>query len=403
MPLFHYRALARSGEAVSGSLEALDPREAVALLQDRGLLPINAQPDQPAWWRRELRSNRGARIGRRDLALLTRELAALIGAGLTVDRTLHILSDMSTRPAIRTVLKDLLDRVRAGAALSDALAAHHAIFPAFYRNMVRAAEAGGFLATALLRLADVLERAQKLRDSVGSALLYPMVLLAMAGASIILIVTVVLPQFTPMFAEAGVELPLLLRVLLGIGWLTGTYPLLSAAGTAGLVAMTISIARSATVSRWAHRRILTLPVIGVTAIRLDVARISRSLSMLLESGIPLPEALTLSAGLPANRVIAASLGDAALRVREGASLASCLASGLFPQAMREMVQVGEETGKLPQMLAHCAELTEADFQRTLDRAMALLTPAMTLALGLLIAALIGSVVTVLMSVNDLAI
>jgi general secretion pathway protein F len=403
MPQFHYRALARTGESVSGSLEALDARDAVARLQDRGLLPIAAQPDAPAWWRRELRWTLASRIGRRDLALLTREMAALVGAGLTVDRTVQILSDMSARPATRTMLKDLLDRVRAGASLSEALAAHATVFPSFYRNMVRAAEAGGFLSVALLRLADVLERAQKLRDSVASALLYPMVLLAMAAASIVLIITVVLPQFTPMFAEAGVELPLLLRTLLAVGWLTSTYPLLSAAGAVGIGAAAVLTVRSAPVARWIHRRILSVPLIGITAVRLDVARISRSLSMLLESGIPLPEALTLSAGLPANQVIATSIAEAALRVREGASLAACLAPDLFPQAMREMVQVGEETGKLPQMLAHCAELTESDFQRTLDRAMALLTPAMTVLLGILIAALIGSVVTVLMSVNDLAI
>ena len=403
MPQFHYRALARTGESVSGSLEALDARDAVARLQDRGLLPITAQPDAPAWWRKELRWPTTSRIARRDLVLLTREMAALIGAGLTVDRTLQILSDMGTRPAVKGLLKDLLDRVRAGASLSDALAAHTAVFPTFYRNMVRAAEVGGFLNIALLRLADVLERAQKLRDSVASALLYPMVLLGMAGASIVLIITVVLPQFAPMFAEAGVELPLLLRTLLAIGWLTGTYPLLSAAGVAAFGAAAVLAARSAPVVRRLHRWILSVPLIGVTAIRLDVARISRSLSMLLESGIPLPDALTLSGGLPANRVIAASISDAALRVREGASLAACLTPALFPQAMRELVQVGEETGRLPQMLTHCAELTEADFQRTLDRAMALLTPAMTVVLGILIAALIGSVVTVLMSVNDLAI
>lgn len=405
MPRYSYKALARSGETISGDVDAADHREAISRIQDLGHLPISARAT-PArgWLRTEFRLARSRKIGGRDVALLTRELSALIAAGLTVDRSLQVLLQGTANPDLQAVLTDMIRRVRGGTALSAALAAHPSVFPNFCVTMLQAAEAGGFLASALQRLADFMAKSQAVQESVRSALVYPAVLLLMACASIVLIVTVVLPQFSPMFEEAGVEPPLLVALLLGASAGVQEHPLVFALGAAALVLAARLAGRTPAFRAWMHRTGLTVPALRTSIVHLDISRFARNLGTLLDSGVPLPTALPLAGAVVSNQVLAGALIGATRQLREGRGLAHCLGTvALFPAMALEMIRVGEETGRLSSMLLHAADLLEADFQRTLERTLSLLTPALTVVLGLVIAALIGSIISVLMSINELAV
>jgi len=404
MATFQYKALARSGEVLTGEIDADTAREAIARLQAQGHIAISATPPKaaPRWTQARWRLlDEGPSA--REIALLTRELGALVAAGLTVDRALAVLVQVSKAPRLRAILSDALKRVRAGASLADALGAHASVFPHFFANTVRAAEKGGFLGPALLRLAAFLAKAQALRDSVRSALIYPTILLATAGASILLIVMVVLPQFEPLFADARVAPPLQIRVLLALGAILKAHyaPLLLASVLIGV------FARRAVKTERVRARldavVLRVPIIGDLVKGLEAARFTRNLAMLIENGVALPAALSLAGGVVSNRIVRSIVADAAARVREGRRLADCLAAqGVFAASVTEMIRVGEETGQLAPMLGHAADLLESGFQQTLERLMALLVPVITIMLGLVVAGLVASIVTVLMSVNDLA-
>jgi general secretion pathway protein F len=225
MTLYRFKAITPAGRLFEGEMEAGSARLVIERLRDEGHFPIGAAPAAPrprllAHLAREP-GFRGANAG--DLAVTTREFATLTGAGVALDRALEILSGLAGRPALRAALADVRARLQGGASIADALAARAETFPPYYVNMIRAGEASGQLAPVLARLADYLERSRALAGTVRSALVYPAVLIAMAGLSLVLVLTVVLPEFEPLFAEAGRQLPAATQVVRAFGRITRDY------------------------------------------------------------------------------------------------------------------------------------------------------------------------------------
>jgi general secretion pathway protein F len=407
MPRFQFSALSPAGEVVSGELDGPDEAAVIARLHDRALLPIHAierradaKPSGVAAllaWRRE------TKLSGRDLALFSQQLARLLKAGLPLDRALDILATITAARAGLTVRRTL-DRVRDGASLSEAMAAQRGSFPPAYVSMVRAGEAGGALHAVLARVADFLVRSEAMRQRVVSAAIYPAILLAAAAVSVGLVLTVVLPQFEPMFREAGARLPASTRLVMAAGDVVQQYWWAMLLGLLAAALLWQRLMRRAAIAAWRDRALLALPVVGGLVTRFEIGRFCRTLGVLLSGGVAAPRGLALCGAAIGNRAIAAAVEAAATRFSQGEGLASPLArTGRFPALSLQLIRIGEETGRLEEMLAEVADIYDQEVQRLLDRLLALMVPAITIGMGMIVALIIAAVMTAMISINDLAV
>lgn len=398
MGLYRYRAAARDGEAVDGERDAASREEVVRWLQDQRLVPIEVVPAAAAPSAR--------RAGRalppaRHLAFV-RELATLLGAALPLEEALTLLGGLLAGERERALAAGLLGALRAGQPLSAALASSGA-FPPDQVALVRAGEAGGALADVFARLARSLERAHALRERVRSALIYPAVLAVGAVLSVAVLLTVVIPAFEPLFADSGRTLPPATRALLDV----------SAAVQAGALPGLLAVLAAVLLLSRLHRApgpaerldglLLRLPVAGALLAKVEAARFARTLGTLAGNGVPLLAALALAGSALRNRRMAAVVAAAAERLRAGGRLsATLLEAAVWPRLAAELVRVGEETGRLPDMLTRAADILEDESGRTLERLVALITPAVTLLLGAVVAGVVVALLSAVLAVNDVA-
>lgn len=405
MPLYRYKAVTRAGEMLVGELEGPTRKDIIGRLQDQGHLPVDAEEVSGTSWRSwlniELTATR--RPGLQEIALFTHELATLLSAGLPIDRAFDIVIGMTGSARLRKPLADIRDRIRGGATLADALAAQESIFSRVYCNMVRAGEAGGSLPSVLARLAEYLGRAQALRETVKSALVYPAVLLFTAGVSIVMVLTVVIPQFKPLLEGAGIALPFSTRALFVASEILETYWwLLALAALVGILLLRQGLKTPEFVAAW-HRLQLRLPLFGDLRKKAEAGRFARSLGTLVGNGVPVPAALAIVKDTIENQVIQAAVARVVVSLKEGQGLSAPLdRSGVFPAVCIQLMRVGEESGALGDMLLQAADILERDVERSVGRLMTLLVPALTISLGLLIAGIIASVFTALLSINEVA-
>jgi general secretion pathway protein F len=338
----------------------------------------------------------------KDAVLLTRELATLLRAGVPLERSLAILVDLAQRgPQHRLILR-VLESVRGGSSLADALEAYKQTLPSFYIAMVRAGEAGGALEVVLARLADALERAQSLRATVRSAMYYPVIVLIVAGLSLGVLFTRVVPEFRPLLEGSGAALPASTSIVIALGDWLSAYWWLAAVVSAGLVLAVRQLHRLPEVRlRW-DRIMLKTPLIGDLTTKLEVARFSRTLGTLLGNGVSILNALTIAVDTLGNRAIAQEAGALAGRLKKGDGLAAPLmASEVFPRLAVQLIQVGEEVGQLEDMLLRVASIYDEETKQTIERMLALLVPMITILLGLVVAAVISSMLTAMLSAYDL--
>jgi general secretion pathway protein F len=402
MASFRYRAVTAAGAITTGTLEAATEADAIAQIRGRGHLPLAASRAGESHWRRFLPTRSNAKPSAGTIAFAIQELAALLGARLPLDRALAILAELEETRRLRAPLLATLAAVRDGANLSDALEASGA-FSKSAVTMVRAGEHGGNLEATLKRLSDYLTRASAVRDAVISAMIYPAVLLAMGALSGLFVVTYVLPEFAPLFEQSGRPLPAATAAALALGqFLDAWWWLLGVVALAGVLVLRRAMAMPA--FRAGRDRIaLRLPLVGDLLLKMQIERFSRMLGALLANGVALPQALLLARDTLTNAVVADAIGETAMRLKEGEGLAARLRqTGVFPPLMLDLVRVGEETGTLDDMLQKQADLYEHEVKHSVDRLLALLVPAMTVLMGLVVAGLIGSILVAILSINDLA-
>jgi general secretion pathway protein F len=405
MPVFQYKAADVSGDIVQGEMEAASQDAVIRQLQAQGHIPIRAEEitpsesgDIPSAFRIQRR-----RPGRKEVAVFTIELATLLQAGLTLEKALEMLVSIVGKVPFRDVLENLLAEVRGGAFLSVALSSHDRLFSRFYRNMVKAGEASGALDAALARLAEFMERSRELRDSVLSALLYPLVLVAVGIISMAIILGLVIPKISEMFTEAGQQLPWFTQLVVASGNFVQSYWWVMALMAVGAyIFMRRQYADPVSRLRW-DGRLLHVPLVGALIGRLEAARFTRTLGTLLGNGVPLLDAIAIAKEVVANQVIAEGIRRVTERVRQGEGLARPLTEArVFPPLAGHLMQVGEESGNLEAMLMRLAEIYEREVQAALRRLMAVLEPALILGLAVVIAAIIMSMVIAIFSINDLA-
>jgi len=405
MQHFHYKAVGPSGAVVRGELAAPDRAAAAARLHASGHVPLTLDAAAPASGLRRLLTREiggRRRSGPQVVTELVGRLALLLEAGVALDASLALLAGSEGAARTREVAQSLLRRLRAGSGLADAMAAEGSTFSPVVVALVRAGEASGSLAPALTQIAAYLARAEAVRQSVRSALVYPVILLATAAATVLLVLLVVLPQLEPVVAEAGAQLPLLTRLAFAASHLVrdAWWAMLALVAVLGFAARRV-LADPGVRGRL-DGLVLRAPLLGLTLRRAETGRFARVLGALLGGGVALPSALVLAHPVLANRVFAEAVTRIIAAVREGGGLAGPLArAGIFPELAVQMVRIGEATGRLDTMLLRLSDLLETDVQRTLDRALAMLVPVLTILLGALVAGIIASVMMAVLSVGAL--
>ncbi len=406
MPLFRYKAVAANGEVLEGALEAGSQSAAIERLQEMGHIPIQAQEASAATALGPTRSKRlFARrgVGNEQVSILTRELATLLRAGLPLDRAMEVLIGLADEAQLRAMLLRIRDEVRGGAPLSTALSRQSGTFSRLYVSMVRAGEAGGALGNVLLRLSEYMERSNELRATVVSALIYPIILVAVSLLSVMALLIFVVPQFTQMFEEAGKALPLATQIVVAAGnFLRDWWWALLVSAFGGTFLLRRWLENPAARLAW-DGRLLRLPLAGDLIAKLEVARFARTLATLLGNGVPLLAALSIVKETLDNTALAAALDRVAAELKEGRGLGKpMLQQGLFPPLAVQMVMVGEETGRLEEMLLQVTEVYDKEVQRAVKRTLSLLEPALILGLAVIIAGIILSILVAILGVNELA-
>ena len=395
MALYRYKALNARGELLNGQMEAGSDAEVAARLQEQGHLPMEAKLASEAGgestWRALFKPKPFA--GQR-LVQFTQQLATLLGAGQPLDRALGILLELPEDEAARRVIEDVREAVRGGASLSTALDRQHGTFSRLFVNMVRAGEAGGNLHETLQRLADYLERARALRARVINALVYPAILLAMVGLSLLFLLGYVVPQFSAMYESMDAELPWFSRFILQLGEFVRDWWIVILAVPL-LALLWIDRKRRDPVfmrrfDGWLLQRKLAGPLVA----KLDTARLARTLGTLLRNGVPLLPALAIARNVLDNRVLAADVEAAADEVKNGVGLSTALGKGKrFPRLALQMIQVGEESGALDTMLLKTADTFEQETSIAMDRLLAALVPVVTLVLAVVVGVVILAVLS----------
>lgn len=402
MPLFTYKAINSLGETEEGIRDALNEQVLIAALQSEGYIPIRVAPANS-------RSFLGlgakqSKLSQKDIALLTGELATLLGSGLPLDKSLLVLMDLTEdNERLSKLIARILDKVKGGASLADSLEQQAGVFTKFYLNMIRAGEAGGSLDEVLTRMSDYLERSQELKDTVSTALIYPAILLVMSLASLFVMLTFVVPQFTEMFESAGKALPVSTQIVVGLAnWLQSYWWVLLAVFVSISSYMKLQLADPIRKKVW-DGRFLKLPLAGTIIINKETANISRTLGTLLGNGVSILSALVIVRETVDNLVLAAAIADAEEQLKQGKHLSDALLEKrLFPKMAMQMVKMGEETGRLEEMLLRVANIYDKQLRVAIQRLLAFIEPTLIISLGLMIAGIIVSILLAILSVNDLA-
>lgn len=409
MGAFHYKAAASTGEILEGERRAEHEASVVEWLHSQGYVPIRIEEATVGGLGRSRRQigkglfRRKKIVGQNEVAIITGELATLLRAGLPLDRAFSILMEIADDGPVSQLLARLQEQVRGGASLAEAMESQGGTFSPLYISMIRAGEAGGAVDVILSRLADFMERSKALKDSVTSALIYPIILVAVAGISVIILLTFVVPQFQQLFESAGKALPLSTQIVITAGdFLQNYWWALLLGIVAVLLLMRYQLQVPERRYRW-DSWLLRLPLAGDLIAKLEMARLSRTLSALLLNGVPLLSALAIVKDTLTNQVMAEALGEVADALRQGHGMADpLLETRLFPKMAVQMIKVGEETGQLEAMLSQVAETYDVEVESTVKRLLALLEPVLILTLGVIVAGIIMSILVAILSVNELA-
>jgi general secretion pathway protein F len=408
MPIYRYKAVNNAGDVAAGELDAANESEIIERLRDQGLMPMQvvaatgerAAGPQAAGRRKSLFAPR--RVTGSHVLAITRELSTLLHAGLPLDRALEILIGLATAEPVAVLLQSLRDSVRGGKSLSQALDMHREVFSRFYVNIVRAGEAGGALGVVLSRLAETMERNKELRESVVSALIYPTILICVAVASIMVLLVFVVPTFQQTFAQAGKALPLPTQIVILVGTgLRRYWWALLAAVAAAVWLFRRHLRRPEVRYRW-DRRLLRAPLLGDLLAKLEVARFARTLATLLGNGVTLLSGLSIVKETMSNSVLANALDGVVTRLREGKGFGRPLIeTGIYPRLATQMILVGEESGRLEEMLLRVADVFDREVATSIKRFLAVLEPVLILTLAVMVLAIVLSILMGIVGMSEL--
>ena len=406
MPTFRYTAIGSGGELQHGMMEAATEAQVITRLQAQGSMPVRAELATggltlTSLLQTDFLTRRGLRG--QEVADIVRELSTMLGAGQDLDRALRYMQETASNARVARVVTGLRDAVRDGKPLSVAMGEYPTSFSRLLVGLVRAGEAGGKLAVSLSRMADLMDRQRSMAAAVTSALIYPSLLLVAAIGSVTLLLTQVLPQFVPMFEQSGAKLPGSTQFLIDAGAAVSAYGLHAALVFAALVMTARAMLRWPGPRLILDRVLLHLPIVGTLLREVLAARFTRVLGTLLVNGVSLITALGVVSDALGNQAAVAAVEDATTSARGGGGLAEPLSrSRIFPTRAIHLLRLGEENAQLGPMALRAADIHEERTRLALQRMVALLVPAITILMGLAVAGIVASLMTAMLSLNDLA-
>ncbi len=411
MANFQYSALDAKGEQTTGALSAATEAEAIQQLRAKGLYPTQITEDgktkgkkgapaktkgkPAAKAKTSSKGQVGGRIKPKSLMIFTRQLATLIDSGLPLLRSLTVLEKQEPNPVLKATVSALAENVQGGSTFSESLAQHPKIFNKLYVNMVKAGELGGVLEIVLNRLAEYQEKAQKLKNKIVSAMVYPVIVMFIAVAILVFLMIFIVPKFKEMFSATDSELPLISKIVFGMSEFFLARPFFVPNVVFVFILFGIGVVLFNLWGRTAGGRVmidnmkLKMPVLGDIQRKSAVSRFSRTLGTLVTSGVPILQALNITRDTAGNVVISKAIEKVHEAVKEGETIVTPLqASGVFPNMVISMVDVGEETGQLPEMLLKVADVYDDEVDNAVTALTSILEPIMIVILALIV----GSVV-----------
>ena len=394
MAVFEYEAMAKSGKAVRGIIDADTPAAARRKLREQALYPTRLEETATK------KSSRGkeesiagfGRISHRDIAIMTRQIAVLLQAGMPLVEALGALLEQTANPRLRKTIYEVRDRVNEGVTLADSLEVHRKVFSELYVNMVRAGEASGALENVLLRLADIMERQVRLKNKIASLLAYP-ILMAMVGTGIItFMMGFIVPKIVEIFTKQQRELPMVTTIMIGTcTFIREWWYLILLCIVGGFVLWRIWISRPEGRRRWDGIK-LRMPLFGALYVKMISARFARTLGTMLQSGLIMMTALDVVKSVVENKVVENSMDDVKSGVRRGRDLTIPLKeTGIFPPMLIHMVELGQRSGELENMLIRVADTYDEDIEMTVNGIVSLLEPLMIVVMGLVVGFLVFSI------------
>jgi len=392
VPVYSYVARSRqNGQTVSGSIEVESRSEGVAVLRDRGLIVTELKETRKAGSRLFTSRKRSKRISVDDLVIFTRQLATIINAGLPLLEGLDILAEQMDNPSFRKVVRDVQKDVEKGDNFTDALQKHPKVFSSLFCNLIRAGESSGMLDEILRQLSIYLEKAAKLQRRVKSATIYPSVIITVAIAVVIILMVFVVPVFERIFQGFGAKLPTPTRVMIIISHFMKDYFIFMLGGAVGLFFAIRMWIKTESGRMKFDKFLLALPIFGPLFRKIAIARFTRTFSTLLHAGVNILISLEIVAKTSGNKVIEEAIDDMRVSIREGESIAGPLKeSGVFPPMVIRMIDVGERTGALDEMLSKIADFYEDQVDVAVASLTSLMEPVIIVVLGVIIGGVVIS-------------
>lgn len=386
MGAFNYQALDAKGKTVKGVIEGESERHVRSILRSRQLKPLEVKSSHKREKAtagksggRKLSLGGGVKLGYRDIALVTRQLASLVQSGLPLDEVLHAAATQSRKPQIKSLLLQVRSRVLEGLSLAQAMGESPRAFNTLYRAMVKAGESAGFLGPVLEQLAEYTETSQETRQKIQMAMMYPVVLMCVSMGVVTALMAFVVPKLTGMFTQTKQKLPAITEILIGTSDFIVNYGIFLLAGIVGAIILLRHLLKEPKRQTKWHRLLLKLPIFGEFIRTAEAARWANTLGLLVKSGVPLLEGLRISSQVLSNKVMQAAGMSVAVSVQEGSSLHRSLDQvGEFPPLLIQMAASGEANGQLADQLLHAARNQEKELSFTLSTMMGLLEPAMIL-------------------------
>ncbi len=400
---FHYRAVGADGKARNGVISAADSRTAARELRRQGLTPLHVGAEaQKATLSFELPSFGGSR--RKDVLFFTQELSTLLNSGVPLDRALSITSELTASPKFRSVSGEILRAIKGGKSLADSLKVHTTYFSDLYVNMVRAGEASGSLGQVFERLSGFERSRDELRSYIATSMAYPAVLAAVGAGSIFVLLDFVVPRFASVFNDGRMKIPTPTLIMLEASKIVQDWAWLVGLVLVGSVVLFRMYTSTPAGRLWWDRTRLAIPVLGDAMRKAETSRFARAMSTLVGNTVPLVQSLDIAAGILNNKVMANSLKDVAQGVKRGEGISQPLArTKMFPPLAAHLLTVGEETGKLDVMFGRMADIYEEETRAAVKRFTSIFEPLVILAMGLIVGALVLSMLIAITSINDVAI
>ena len=400
---FHYRAVGSDGKLRTGIISAENQRSVARELQRQGLTPVYVGTEEKKKsFEFELPSFGGGR--RKDVLFFTQELSTLLNSGVPLDRALSITNELTTKPQFRALIAEILRAIKGGKSLADALSVHPLYFSDLFINMVRAGEASGNLGQIFERLSEFERSRDELRSYIISSMVYPALLALVGAGSIFVLLDFVVPRFASVFDDGRMKIPTPTLIMLQASKIVQDWTWLVALVVVGGAILFRTYTRTVAGRLWWDDARLRIPILGDALRKAETSRFARAMSTLVGNTVPLVQSLGIAAGILNNKRMANSLREVAQGVKRGEGISQPLArTKMFPPLASHLLTVGEETGKLDLMFARMAQIYEEETRAAIRRFTSIFEPLVILIMGIIVGALVLSMLIAITSINDVAI